>query len=1023
MAKVFVSYSRDDRAEVAALEHQLAGPRVALWRDQEKIYGGDRWPKVLGEAIAASDLVLLIWSKHAAASHFVEFEWCTALALKTRVIPWLLDATPLPPSLSASSGFDARAGERSVAQLLKSLRGRARASRPAQQRDVIAELELIAVQEPKAVVKAARAAFEQHNWVVYGDVYQAGRDLHVTIQAPKKPRRIKPSITAIDPASAASGATVAIAGANFGAFEIGKSRLMIGPRAAEVVNWSSTRIEIVVPEQLQPGAYPVSVQIDDTQGSSAMPLQVTLFPAETIAALTRGERFLLLVAQVEGDGAEQLLQADMLEQIRLAVDDKPELRDKLLVAPWPATFAGPNALRLAQQAGDHAGARLVLFGRLGEARTFYPRLAVTRVGARSFARPEERLASVTEQERLVRQEQHTLSAEPIDRPVRLMHFIIGWYQHEQGDYAAARSNFLQVLEGAVISSIDVASFRLKAGDACLMLGQTILERPYREDKDRRDGEELLLEGLGHLEQAARAYAEQKNRNDEAARVYIKVALAVSSMPSRALGDKHQKAIENYQQALQLLDCAQDVDGCILAYGNLSASQEWYASTQWNRKAADDLLEASLRNGERTLELVEVKAQRLKKQSEEPDAAEQRIVDFERVWFKNGIAVTVGHLYRGDRDANLEAALGMSHESLTEFEKQPDEMRGRIALTWNHIGRCYINLARGDRAANLGRAREALNRGLTYVGARQFPEFQQTLEHNLQLLAEVERRGGDLPDYEIAGRLEAEFEKLETAGDKVAAERSAFEYLNWSWRHHKDISMHGARAHYQLGRVAEGAGNQSLAAAHLQSARVILSAAARLGESDYAFLQFLEGRLRALWAQQGLDLNGVDQRLADVGSGYRIYRLFQQEGDRSAEQHPAAARKHYDRALDFYPFQPRLLVNRSVVRKSLNDLDGYVADLSTALLIDPSDPIARFNRSTIYMAGERWQDAAKDLEVAIEADPSQVNFRLAHAKCLEALGRGMQAAHDYQVALENITDPNVRAQVREKLKKTTSSIEP
>ena len=76
-----------------------------------------------------------------------------------------------------------------------------------------------------------------------------------------------------------------------------------------------------------------------------------------------------------------------------------------------------------------------------------------------------------------------------------------------------------------------------------------------------------------------------------------------------------------------------------------------------------------------------------------------------------------------------------------------------------------------------------------------------------------------------------------------------------------------------------------------------------------------------------------------------------------------------------------------------------------------------------MAGERWQDAAKDLEVAIEADPSQVNFRLAHAKCLEALGRGMQAAHDYQVALENITDPNVRAQVREKLKKTTSSIEP
>ena len=311
------------------------------------------------------------------------------------------------------------------------------------------------------------------------------------------------------------------------------------------------------------------------------------------------------------------------------------------------------------------------------------------------------------------------------------------------------------------------------------------ERPYREDKDRRDGEELLLEGLG---QAARAYAEQKNRNDEAARVYIKVALAGVEHPPRvpwATNIKRQSKITSRRSNCSIARKTYDELHSLFT-ATFRRRRSGMQAPSGNRKAADDLLEARVRNGERTLELVEVKAQRLKKQSEEPDAAEQRIVDFERVWFKNGIAVTVGHLYRGDRDANLEAALGMSHESLTEFEKQPDEMRGRIALTWNHIG-LHQSCARRSCRQPRSRARGA------EPGADLCRCETVSADARAQS-AEVERRGGDLPDYEIAGRLEAEFEKLETAGDKVAAERSAFEYLNWSWRHHKDISMHSARLH-------------------------------------------------------------------------------------------------------------------------------------------------------------------------------------------------------------------------------------
>jgi hypothetical protein len=41
----------------------------------------------IGEAIAAHDHVMLLWSKTAAQSHFVEFEWNTAVALRKTILP------------------------------------------------------------------------------------------------------------------------------------------------------------------------------------------------------------------------------------------------------------------------------------------------------------------------------------------------------------------------------------------------------------------------------------------------------------------------------------------------------------------------------------------------------------------------------------------------------------------------------------------------------------------------------------------------------------------------------------------------------------------------------------------------------------------------------------------------------------------------------------------------------------------------------------------------------------------------
>src|SRR5882724_7517043 len=108
MAQVFISYARRDFPNLRPLLQDLGAHGITVWRAQDNFYGGQHWPKAIGEAIADHDVLLLVWSQEAAASHFVECEWNTALALQKRVLPCLLDQPPLPPVLRGITSIDAR---------------------------------------------------------------------------------------------------------------------------------------------------------------------------------------------------------------------------------------------------------------------------------------------------------------------------------------------------------------------------------------------------------------------------------------------------------------------------------------------------------------------------------------------------------------------------------------------------------------------------------------------------------------------------------------------------------------------------------------------------------------------------------------------------------------------------------------------------------------------------------------------------------------------------------------------------
>jgi hypothetical protein len=178
MQTVFLSYASENLDDAQHIEEQLVARGVKVWRDREQLRAGARWPKALGEAIAASDVLLLLWSDQAAASVFVELEWCTALALKKTIFTCLLGDAPLPASLAAIEALQLNVGTEAVERILLALADETKPADHSLQHRVICKLAEIGPREPPEVLRQARAAFSQDRWAVQGSVYQAAGDIH-----------------------------------------------------------------------------------------------------------------------------------------------------------------------------------------------------------------------------------------------------------------------------------------------------------------------------------------------------------------------------------------------------------------------------------------------------------------------------------------------------------------------------------------------------------------------------------------------------------------------------------------------------------------------------------------------------------------------------------------------------------------------------------------------------------------------------------------------------------------------------
>lgn len=113
-SRIFLSYSRVDRPQVALIATALEAEGFEVWWDA-LIEGGSAFSKAIAAALEASTVVIVVWSRTSIESDWVLDEAMHARERK-KLIPLTLDGTPPPLGFRQYQAIDLSAwrGERSV---------------------------------------------------------------------------------------------------------------------------------------------------------------------------------------------------------------------------------------------------------------------------------------------------------------------------------------------------------------------------------------------------------------------------------------------------------------------------------------------------------------------------------------------------------------------------------------------------------------------------------------------------------------------------------------------------------------------------------------------------------------------------------------------------------------------------------------------------------------------------------------------------------------------------------------------
>jgi len=99
MARVFISYSRNDLNFVQGFAQTLMSNGIDVWWDLSSLQGGDNWTDAIPQAIENSDLCIVVLTPNSIKSDWVQKEYAYALGQEKRVIPVLCQECKIPFAL------------------------------------------------------------------------------------------------------------------------------------------------------------------------------------------------------------------------------------------------------------------------------------------------------------------------------------------------------------------------------------------------------------------------------------------------------------------------------------------------------------------------------------------------------------------------------------------------------------------------------------------------------------------------------------------------------------------------------------------------------------------------------------------------------------------------------------------------------------------------------------------------------------------------------------------------------------
>ncbi len=105
MSHVFISYSRKDAAFAEDLRERVQAANFEVWMDSILPAGFD-WRQEIDAAIRESFVILVVVSPDSKVSEYVTYEWAFGLGLGVKVIPLMVQPTPLHPRLESVQHVD-----------------------------------------------------------------------------------------------------------------------------------------------------------------------------------------------------------------------------------------------------------------------------------------------------------------------------------------------------------------------------------------------------------------------------------------------------------------------------------------------------------------------------------------------------------------------------------------------------------------------------------------------------------------------------------------------------------------------------------------------------------------------------------------------------------------------------------------------------------------------------------------------------------------------------------------------------